>query len=173
MACLNFIAAFQHGHNASLSCLIGDLLQLFCHPFVVKLCYSSVSRAVNWISLMGIKPSWNENEIRLKFQQPREHFFCKFLSPLLSRSSCGENRNIKYTTWVNWCIVYACVFITWASAREKNSWVTINKVIKMDWGEKNIFSVVKIKPRLELMGCDFDSWKRRHVSFSDKRFRLD
>ncbi len=173
MTCLNFVAAFQHRHNASLSCLIGNLLQLFRHPFVVKLRHSSVPTAVNRIPFMGIKPSWNKNEIRFKFQQSREHFFCKFLSPLLSRCSCGENRNIKDASRVNRCIVYACVFITWASTREENSWISINEVIKMDWSEKYVFAIVKIKPRLKLMACDFDSWKRRHACFSDKRFRFN
>jgi len=173
MAGLNFVPAFQHGHDASLGCLIGDLLQLLRHPFVVKLSHSSVPPTVDWIPFMGVKSSRNKNEVRFKFQQSREHLFCKFLSPLLSWSSCRENRDIKDASWINRCVVYACVFISWASARKKNSWVSINKVIQMDWSKKYIFSIVKIKPGLELMGRDLDSWKRRHVCFSDKSFRLN
>jgi len=173
MAVLNFVATLQHWHNASLSCLISDLLQLLRHPFVVKLCHSSVPPSVDRISFMGVESGRDKNEISFKLQQSWEHPFCKFLSPLFRGSSGRENGYIKDSSWVNRCVVYTCVFITRACAWEKNSWVSINKIVKMDWSKKHIFAIVKIKPRLELVGRNFTRRKRRNVCSSDKSFRLN
>jgi len=173
MAGLNFVAALQHWHNASLSCLISDFLQLLRHPFVVKLCHSCVPPSVDWISFMGVESGRDKNEISFKLQQSREHPFCKFLSPLFWWSSGRENRHIKDSSWVNRRVIYTCVFITWASAWEKNSWVSINEIVKMDWSKKYIFAIIKIKPRFKLVGRNFARRKRRNVCSSDKSFRLN